>query len=343
VIAEIEPAEYPKMPVVFNEGILVIVGEGGVAEAFAIDSGEFLWKLGLPGKELHPPVVTPNGLLFALAEGALLMVEPETGEILDEKKTASPIVLRPEIEGDVVFLADSSGLVIAFDHVTGLEIWRADTREPIQALSLGGELLVVSGAGGTLTAIELPSGEVRWKFLGQGTFEAPASFDPDVDRIYVGDSAGVFYCLNSGKGNRRFKWETGASIFGRPLVDRDRLFVVNYGNTLYCYRRDNGHLLWRANFNGRPASGPLRVNARIIVPIRDGFLLELDPAAQGRSRQAPHPIGSEIRSPPSFEPPYVAFPLRSGHVLLMKTGAPAPTLLPLPPPTVPPTEVVKEE
>ncbi len=221
VVADIEPADYPKLPVVFHEGILVIVGEGGVAEAYAVESGEFLWKLGLPGKDLHPPVVTPKGLLFALGEGALLMVEPETGEILDEKKAPAPIDIRPVIEGDVAFLASSSGLVIAFDYVTGLEIWRADTREPVQALALGGELLVVSGAGGTLTAIELPSGEVRWRFLGQGTFEAPASFDPEAERIYVGDSAGVFYCLNADKGNKRFKWETGVSIVGRPLVDRE--------------------------------------------------------------------------------------------------------------------------
>ncbi len=335
-VAEIEPADYPKLPVVFHEGTLVVVSEGGVAEAFAIESGEFLWKLGLPGKELHPPWITPAGLLFAARDGSILMVEPLTGEILQEKQSAFPMELRPAIEGDVIFSATSEGLIVAYDYVTGLELWQTKTREPVQALALGGGILVVSGSGGTLTAIELSSGKLRWRFLGRGTFETPASIDPEGERIYIGDSAGTFYCLNVDKGNRRFKWETGAAVFGPPLIDRDRVYVVTYGNTLYCYRLNNGHLLWRVNLPGRPASGPLRVNARLIVPIQDGLLLEINPSAQGS--QTPYPIGSEIRSVPSFEPPYAALPLRSGRVLLMKTGAPPPFT---PPPLLPPPQTVE--
>jgi outer membrane protein assembly factor BamB len=330
-VAEIVPAEYPKLPVVFHEGILLLISEGGVVEAFAVESGELIWKLGLPGKDLHPPGITPAGLLFAARDGSILIVESATGNILEEKQSPSPIELRPVIEGDVAYFATSVGLVVAYDYVAGLELWRTETKEPVQALSLGGELLVVSGSGGTLTAIDLPSGEIKWRFLGSGTFEAPASFGLEGERIYIGDSAGVFYCLNAQKGKQHFKWETGAAVFGPPLVDRDRVFVATYGNTLYCYRRNNGHLLWRTDLPGRPASGPLRVNARLVVLIQDGLVLELNPSAQGRQAQAPYRIGSEIRSLPSIEPPYAAWPLRNGHVLLMKTGQP-----PLPAPTLPP-------
>jgi len=328
VKAEISPADRPRTPVLLTEDRLVVVSRGSQAECFDLQTGELQWRLGLPGRDLLAPRLLPEGILLASGDGKLFIVDSETGSVSRELTAPTALVLPPLPVGSTYLLSTPEGDVIAFDPVKEREFWRAVTGEAPLALAQGGELVVVSGAKGSLTALEARSGQVRWKFRGRGGFEAPAAFDITAERLYIGDRSGAFYSLSADEGKVRFRWETGAAIVTPALVDSDRVYVTSYATTLFAYRAGNGHEQWRLDLPGRPASGPVKVNQHILVATRDGYVVEVVPLL-GQQGTTPYKAPTDIRSQPSFRPPFAVLTLRTGRVLLLETTPPEP----------PPTEV----
>jgi outer membrane protein assembly factor BamB len=318
-LAEIKPSNYPEPPALFHEGTLVVVCRGGVVEGFDAETGEFLWKLGLPGKVFLPPRATSRGILLSTADGTLLEADASTGEISKESVAPIALALAPLISDTIHVLASPEGEVVAIDPATDQPLWRVEIGEAPGALAKGGDLVVVSGSRDTLTAVEVVSGQIRWSLRGRGPFRAPAVFDAKAERLYIGDGAGVFYSLSAKNGKVRYRWELGAAIVHPVLLEGDRLYLVSYANTLTAYRAGNGHEMWRFNIPGRPASQPVRVNQRIAVATMEGFIVEVSPD-RGRRRGSPYKAPTSIRANASFYPPYAALTLLPGPILLLETA-----------------------
>ncbi len=331
-IATLEPSSTPLPPVLFHEGICVVVCRDGIVEGYRAETGEFLWKLGLPEKQFLAPQPLPEGLLLASRDGALLLVDTGTGKIRQELSAPVPLIMAPLVAENVFYLASPEGEVLAYEPDVDQVRWKTDTMEPVSALSHGGKLLIVSGSTGTLTAVETSQGNVVWTFKGRGGFRAPAVFDAELKRLFVGDASGTFYALSADKGKVRYRWETGASVMNPVLVESDRVYATSYANTLFAYRAGKGHELWRINLPGRPASGPVRVNQRVVVVTQNGFVVEVDPEL-GKRAQAPFKAPDNIRPPASIYPPYTAMILFSGRIHLMETAPPEPPPMPEQEPT----------
>jgi outer membrane protein assembly factor BamB len=331
-VVELQPTGYAKPPALFHEGVLVVASRDGVVDGYDEETGEFLWKLGFPDKEFLPPCATTYGLLLSTRDGTLLEVDTSTGAVTEESSTPISLALAPLLTDESYLLASPEGEIVALDLWTKQQLWIADTEEPPAALAVGGDLLVVSGAGGTLTAIEVGSGRLRWKHRGRGGFLAPAVFDAKAERLYIGDEAGDFYSLSVDKGKTHYRWSFGAAIVHPVLIEGDDLYLVSYANTLVAYRTRNGHELWRVNLPGRPASLPVRINQRIVVATMDGFIVEVNPI-RGRRAGAPFKAPGPLRGNAGFYPPYTALTLITGNILLLETAPPE-----LPPLTEPEEE-----
>lgn len=321
-VAEIDTVGYPGAPLLVHEGLLIVVSREGVVEAYNVQTGAFCWKLGFPGRELLSPRPVPEGLLLSLRRGAVIQVEVLTGKILKETPTPIPLAIAPLPGGTVYHLASFEGEIVAYDPLSGNTLWRASSGEPPAALARGDGLVVVSGARGSLTAMEAGSGEIRWRLRGRGAFAAPAVFDAKGEKLYVGDEAGTFYCVSTKNGKIDYRWETGAAIASPALIEADVVYVVSYANTLFAYRAGSGNELWRVNLPGRPASGPVRVGLRLVVATLDGQIVEVNPFERGRLGSQPYQAPSNIRPAPAFAPPYAALTLYTGGVLLLETGSP---------------------
>jgi outer membrane protein assembly factor BamB len=354
-IARTEHGPSDRTRLVLQERKLVLVARSGSVEARDRETGQFSWKLGLPGEVLFPPVLLraePLELLLSSSSGRVLLLDGETGNIRREIELGFELALAPLPAGHVSFLGTPAGAIVAVDFDTGTERFRVETGETPLALALGAGLLVVSGAERTLTALSAETGELRWSVRARAGFSAPAVFREGGDRIYIGDLLGEFYCLSSEKGKVEFRWSTGAAMPYPALVLGKRVYATSFGNILYAFDAGGGTEQWRANLPGRPASGPVLVGRRLLVATLDGAIVEVNPerGQVGKSYTAP----GELAGPPSFwvasEPPpaqesaavetasppaepseapppwyeghRVAITLRSGEVLLLGHGAP---------------------
>lgn len=335
------PSDLPQ--VLLHGSRLVIATVSGSVVAHDAGTGEFRWKLGLPGERLFAPGVSridPLEILLASASGRLFVIDGETGEIHREIQLPFELALAPLVDGPTLYLGTPGGDVIAFDLETGSERFRSSTAEAPLALAASGGTIVVSGSERTLVAIHAGSGAERWRFRGRSAFRAPAVFAED--RLYVGNDAGEFYCLALQDGDTRFHWSTGASIPFAALVEEKLVYVTSFGNELYAYATGGGTERYRVSLPGRPASGPWRFGRRLLVATYDGALVEIDPqkGAVSETYEAPGELASAptflsvlpsrgSRNPDGDEAPpaspgapwylghRVALPLRTGEVLLL--------------------------
>ncbi len=322
-----------------------MASQDGAVEGYLVETGEFLWKLGFPDEELLPPRPMNDKLLLSLRKGTLIFASSTNGEILQELHLPSPIDIPPLPDENVFFLASPEGVITRYDSQKEQIIWKTPTNEQASSLAKGGDLLVVSGSESRLTAIDTKNGQIRWTFRGRGAFKAPAVFDAKTEKLYVGDSAGTFYCISAKNGKVNYRWETGGSIVNPVLLEGDTVYVISYANTLFAYRSGKGHELWRVNLPGRPASGPVRAGVRLVVATLDGHVVEIDPMRGRRSTQ-PYKAPDSIRAHPSFSPPYAALTLYMGRILLLTTEMPVLETAPVElegPPRPPPKKETQSE
>ena len=302
-LARFEHAPRDRPHVFIARDFLVVVTRKGLTHGIDVATGELKWKLGLPSEELYPPVVLPSlesfSLLLSTPSGRLFFLDGRTGRIVSEKQLPFPLALAPFVsETSVLYSGTREGVIHGFDLKSDSEIFATATGEPPSAFSSSSDLLTVSGARQTFTALDPLTGAVKWTLVGRGPFLTPATFGDDRTRLYIGSDTGEFYCLDALNGKVKFKWATGASIRSPALVEGDRVYVSTYGNAVYAYGARNGHEQWRTHLPGRPASGPIRLYQRFMVATKDGVLIEIDPT-RGELKKS-HTMSGEILDSPAF-------------------------------------------
>lgn len=293
------PRERPRVR--FIGDTLVVVTQSGTVEGHDAATGEFRFKLGLPGESLFPPIEVEGEIVVSSASGKLLRIDPERGALLAELALPFSLALPPLAvpESRSLYVATPEGDVAGFaiDDLEGEPRFRVRTAERVTALAAMNGVLVVSGAERTLSAIDARSGTALWHFVGRGGF-SPVAFRRDGKRVFAGDDLGEFYSLNLDNGKVDFHWSTGASIRAAPLVEGKVVFVVSLGNNVYAYDAGGGGERWRAPLPGRPALGATRIHTQLIVPTLDGILMEVD-IQTGRLGKS-HGLGGELASAPAF-------------------------------------------
>jgi outer membrane protein assembly factor BamB len=316
-------------PIVFlHENRLVIVTATGAVEGHDASSGEFRWKLGLPGEALFVPVPyrsDPFEILLSSPSGRLFVIDAETGEIRGESQLPVELSLPPRVDLPLLYAGTPGGEVIAFDAEKGAERFRAQVGEAPLALASSGGTIIASGSERMLIALDSGHGGEKWRFRGRSGFHAPAVFARD--RLYIGNDAGEFYCFALPSGDTKFRWATGASIRSAALVEEQTVFVTSFGNALYAYQSGGGAERYRVSLPGRPASAPIRFGRRLVVVTYDGAIVEVDPEKGAVSKTYAAP--GELGSPPAFLVPLhspgteehasrrIALALRTGEVLLL--------------------------
>jgi outer membrane protein assembly factor BamB len=217
---------------------------------------------------------------------------------------------------------------LAYDVEQRKETWRNKLQASPLTMTVGAGLLLVSDNAGGLNALEVATGALRWQFQGRGNLEARAVFDDAGERLYVGDTAGFFYAIAVRDGKVHYRWSNGAAITHAALLEEDRLFVVSYANTMFCYRTGNGHELWRTNLPGRPAGAPVHVRRRLVVLTLNGQVSEY--LAGGQAAPLAYDAPDDILPYPTFLPTGMVLPLRSGKLLLLRSREPTPAEAPEP-------------
>jgi outer membrane protein assembly factor BamB len=103
----------------------------------------------------------------------------------------------------------------------------------------------VGSLDGHLYAIDLETGEQRWKLESDLGFKAaPAVRD---GRVYIGDVDGLFRAVDAKTGRELWKHQTDAEINAGANFYGDNVVVGSQDAVLYCLKCETGEVVWQAD------------------------------------------------------------------------------------------------
>ncbi len=245
-----------------DDGLVVLDSEGTIA-TYRIGDGELLGQVrtakGLAPAGAHPPVAAmlPSGLVAWVSGSALVGFAPGTGRQAFE--LALPEGLRP---------------------VAAATVRRstAGSRDP--AAGTGPDLLLLSLGESGVAAVEAGGGReavLRWTAGEAGPVVAPVLADPERETVVAAEDGGTLRALRLTDGRSRWRWRLGEGFDHPPLRGGERLYAATRANTLYAFDRGGGRERWRTALPGRAAASPIRLAGAVVIAIRDGLLLEVNP------------------------------------------------------------------
>ena len=126
-------------------------------------------------------------------------------------------------------------------------LWTYDAGEPVESSAAIADGVVYVGSGaGYLSAIDLATGKLRWKYKvsQEGVGESSPAVRNGV--VYVGDLDGDRprgAMRSTGKALWTFK--TASEIKSSPVAVDDRVLIGSYDGTLYCLSAKDGKPLWK--------------------------------------------------------------------------------------------------
>jgi PQQ-like domain len=218
-------------------GDRLIVGSARETACLDRASGGVLWRAATPGAA---SVVTPSGLARIFPDGRVVLHDLETGLVRFSAR------LRPRTGGGargavvhapglpkLLIVAEGDRHITALDLVSGEVRWRHTARRAGDyRLRRAGKLLLVAGHA-ALAALDVQSGDVVWRVRDRRPFSGEIIVDHDAAFAVTGAASGT-----------------------AKLIHLDAL---------------SGEPRWTSDVESRPAPGqpPLVTPSAVVVPTRD--------------------------------------------------------------------------
>jgi outer membrane protein assembly factor BamB len=233
----------------------------GTLLALNLDNGAQVWSRHRPAQGA---LLADNGMLIVTYEQILIAFDSASGRLLWTHRFDQRRVTTDISNGWlIVQLRDST--LVAFRASDGQEIWRRRIGHTMNAspaisgdriyLPLGGE------SSGAIRALDLSTGNYVW--------EQTLTGDPGpilaLDAIFVGATDNFFYRLSLDDGRIDWYVRTGGDIYGLAAIDEKRVYVTSLDNMVRALDRENGAQRWRMPLQGRPESGPIRVENSLVL------------------------------------------------------------------------------
>lgn len=303
---------------------------GATRELSCLDrrTGEIVWTKPVPRAT---SVVTPLGLARIEAEGALHLIDLQTGDVqwtthLSPRtgtSTSGVVVNSPGLPRMIV-VSEGTRHLAAVDLHSGDVRWRyASRRNGVFRVRRAGKILIVASGEQALVALDVLTGDVVWRVCDRRRFASHVAVDQESLFAVSGDGAFVerggaaLHHVDPWSGASRWAVDLPSeeAPVGAPLLARDTVVIVTHG------RRGTGVLGFdratgEKRFDGvacTAAASCVVVDGTIILNSESGDLVGID-ASDGSTRYR-HVFGSADGDRPRRLEPM----LRSGALFVPQT------------------------
>lgn len=234
-------------------------------------------------------------------------------------RTASPI-----IEGDLVIVgsiidgwgdtAQRKHRFFAFDKTTGECVWTSapggrpyDTvyPTPIAATIDGARMIIVGGADGAVYAMKAQTGEPVWSYaitkrginncaVISGTTVFASHSEENLDTNELGLITAIDATGRGALTKTNLKWSVNGirAGYSSPIVDGDRLYLVDDSANVFAFDINTGKQLWKHTIGTLQRASPVLADGKLYVGTENGKFFILKPG----------PTGCEVLDEDELEP-----------------------------------------
>ena len=248
-------------PTLITEEGVVVTDIDGSTLAFRLSDGVLAWQsAGLPADTVvlgsGSPAVRDGAVIIAGIGGEISANAVSDGGLLwaDSLATLAPrtpleelgdILAEPVHDGEAIYVVSQSGLMGAYDPLTGILLWD----QPISSVQtpwVAGDSLYVLTANSHLVALRKSDGAVRWHTDLPGSAELGRISATDVARyigpivaagqVHVISASGRLYSLNADTGEQVSTTSLGGAVNVHPVIVQNTLVVLSRDGRLRAYR-----------------------------------------------------------------------------------------------------------
>ena len=159
-----------------------------------------------------------------------------------------PTGLKPTLEADGLFVAESGGQVLALDPATGRELWKADLKARLSAgPALAGDLVLLGSLDGDVIALKRADGTAVWRAQVSSEVLAPPAGAGDV--VVARTIDGRVFGLSSADGKRLWSFDRTVPTLtlrglSPPLIEGNRVLLGMDSGRLAAIQLRDGAPLW---------------------------------------------------------------------------------------------------
>lgn len=234
--------------------------EGRVA-AYELAGGTPIWNVA--ARPQHE-IAAGDGLVFIAEPDRLTARRALDGGLAWETPLTEALASPPAWGDGRLAVATGNGVITLRRASDGQVLWRRDLSSPAHSqLALRAGRVYVTTDDGRLVSLQADTGETAWERRLGGMATAILALEA---RLYVGSTDNFLYCLNTRDGRVEWRWRTGADVIGVPVVDERNVYFVSLDNVLRALSRASGVQQWFRPLSLRPAAGPVKAGATLVVP-----------------------------------------------------------------------------
>ena len=237
------------------------------------------WRasVGASRTELLQPAVVENAVYAAAADGAVVRLAPDSGQVVWRTDVKTRIGAGVGSDGFTVAVASNRGEIIALG-ADGKELWRTQVGGEMRSPPLVGRgLVVVRSTDYRITALDASTGRRRWTYQRANV---PLTLRSLTEMVYAGDlviagfPSGRLVALTAANGAVRWdvavseprgatEVERLADVVGAPLVIGSEVCAASYQGRVGCFEAATGSLRWSSEISA--GAGPTADERRVYV------------------------------------------------------------------------------
>jgi outer membrane protein assembly factor BamB len=253
-----------------------------------------VWHIDAHDTLEFPPSIGYGRVYLAQQRGLFFALDARTGRVEWRKKTGRCSASSPTIGRHVVYQAwmdftpcpegrpGATGYLIAWDSLTGHELWKFRAAPIESSPLLAGHTLYVGSWDHRVYAIDARTGRKRWSFEADDRVNTSAAYWQGT--VYIGTDGGTLYALSAHSGRLRWKAQSHAKFGSReffyasPTIAYGRVYIGNTDGTMYVFGARSGKLRWARPLGTYVYSGAAVSGRRVYVGTYNGSVYALGAA-----------------------------------------------------------------
>jgi outer membrane protein assembly factor BamB len=263
-----------------------------------LPAGSTLWTYQAGGQVWSPLTHSDGSLYYGSDDGTVTALDVVTQQPRWQFATNGRVRSAATIADQTIVFASDDGFLYAVDSENGTELWRFDLgsaglervlpspNPPYDydylhsSPTVSGGIVYIGSADGHLYAIDLVTGNQRWRFATEGRIRSTPAVN--AGQLYFGSWDGKVYALDAASGDEIWQYDTGAVIQSSPAVDAEKIYIGSRSARLLALDRQTGTPVWTYAVEGGSwvESTPVLHDGAVYVGSSDALhLLSLDAAS----------------------------------------------------------------
>lgn len=291
--------EFVRAKPLLHDGVVYFADNKGLLKARDGNTGKELWRKQLPDAVNGGPSMSSAGLLLGTRDADVILVNPQTAEVIWSAKVTGEVLAPPVANDTTVVVQTNDGRINALRLQDGLALWTYDRNVPLLSLRgtseplIVGDRVLVGFANGQAAALSLADGKLVWETpvsIAKGRSELERMVDIDArmlqkdGTVYVSAFQGRVAALGFETGS--LLWSREISTYLDASINDRQMFVTASDGKLWALDTESGTTLWMQDkFEEKLSTAPQLIGNYVLVGDRDSNL-HLFAAEDGRFIQS---------------------------------------------------------